>query len=712
MKTVYIAEKPDIATAIAAHLWSDYASLRSKHCYGKGDVIVTWAYGHIMMTAMPEAYDKEYANFNKYPIIPSTWKKLPSPTAKEQFDYIKRVLKETDLVINGGDPDREGQLLIDEILEFVHFKGEVRRILINAKDADSMKRAFDNIVSNDKFKNLYHAGLARERADWLVGINLSRAYTVNADKSQGRNVWRVGRVKVPTLALVVQREKEIRNFKSVNYYVLTGKYSKSGIPFSATLQVPENVPSDSEGRVLDKSYLSKIQKEVENKEAKVTAYDAKVQTENPPLPYSLDTLQVEANKRFGMSPSLVLDKVQSLYEKKFVSYPRSDCNFIPKSQHGDATRILKSLEKYGVAGASEADTAICSRCFDDSKVSAHHALIPTGVVPSDLDQWEKSIYEMISTRYIIQFFPACKYNVVSYEISAEGYKFVGSGKTIVTPGWRAVAKQSDDENKKSTEVPNLKVGDAFPIPIYIIEEKKTTAPKRFTEGTLLAAMTNIWRFVSADNPNREKLKECKGIGTPATRDTIISELMANKSGKATVSPCIEKKGKELVPTDFGIAMIDNIHESLTKPDFTAIMEYNLSSIAEGKVTLEDFMKETTDMVLRNIKYAEDTAGTLQTVSSGNVTQQKDVPNVECPVCHRQTLARKYSPKNKKYFWICEEKSCVHPTTRKPIFFDDMRKKPLVKVCPQCHEPLNHVYSSKTKQYYWFCPKCNEFKKMN
>ena len=209
---VYIAEKPDIASAIASHLWSDYASYKNKHCFQKGDVVVTWAYGHIMMTALPEAYGKEYADFKTYPIIPDVWKKHPSPSTKDQFEYIRNILKKADVVVNGGDPDREGQLLIDEILEYVGYQGEVRRILINAKDAESMKRAFDHIESNEKYRPLYNAGLARERADWLVGINLSRAYTVNARKHGVSGVWRVGRVKIPTLALVVDREKEIQDF--------------------------------------------------------------------------------------------------------------------------------------------------------------------------------------------------------------------------------------------------------------------------------------------------------------------------------------------------------------------------------------------------------------------------------------------------------------------------------------------------------------------
>lgn len=318
----------------------------------------------------------------------------------------------------------------------------------------------------------------------------------------------------------------------------------------------------------------------------------------------------------ALSPKMVLDTVQSLYEKKYVSYPRSDCNYIPSSQHTDAGRILKALDQYGMQPLQGADTSIMSKAYNDKKVSAHHAIIPTGVIPNALNEWEKKIYTMIALRYIVQFYPPCKFDTVKYSIECEGYLFSGSGKFVTSLGWKSVSKGEDaDESQDSLpSLPPISQGDILKNATYEIESKQTQPPKRYTEGTLLAAMTHIWRYLSQDNPNREKLKECKGLGTPATRDTIISELMATKSGKSTLVPCIAKKGKELVPTEFGVAMIDSIHESLTKPDFTAVMEYNLSAIAEGKVSLDKFMSETTKMVLSNIKYAEDTAGNIPIVS--------------------------------------------------------------------------------------------------
>lgn len=741
MKTLYIAEKPDIAASMAAYLWpKDYQKLKDKHCYRKGDTTVTWAYGHILMQSMPEAYGEQFKQFSNYPIIPSEWKKEPSPSCKEQFTAIRKMLKDTDIVVNGGDPDREGQLLIDEILEYVGYRGKVERILINAKDDASMARAFSTIRKNDDFKNLYHAGLARERADWLVGMNLSRCYSVNAGKCGIGGVWRIGRVKMATLALVVQREREIQNFRPVDFFTLRGEYSMGGVKFSAMYVPKDDAPTDSDGRILDSIYLARILHEIEGKECKVIAVEKKSGTENAPLPYSLDTLQLEANKRYGMSPKSVLDTVQSLYEKKYVSYPRSDCNYIPTSQHADAGRILAGLRDYGIEGMSIADITIQSKAFDDRKISAHHAIIPTGLPPNSLSEWEAKIYDLIAKRYLVQFCKPCMFDTVKFQIETQGHLFAGSGKVITSLGWKEVIQgEKDDDlttdNRWNSEsrvelaptmpsrdrgrpevnlastisLPPISVGDILMPPTYAIDTKQTQPPKRFTEGTLLAAMTNIWRFVSPNNPNRERLKDCKGIGTPATRDTIITELMADKSGKTSISPCIAKTKSGLQPTAFGCCLIDNVDETLTKPDFTATMEYKLTEIAEGRLSLRSFEYEIINLVNKNIDFAEhttfkNTAG----INADNQEQPDSAPPEECPICHKKTLERKYSPKTKTYFWVCSDKECVHPVTKKVQYYADERKKPQINHCPTCKTVTTRVFSKKTNKYYWFCPKCESF----
>lgn len=714
MITLYIAEKPDIASSIAAFLWpEEYRKLKGKHCYSKGDTTVTWAYGHILMQSMPEAYGDRYKDFKVYPVIPQSWLKEPSPSCKEQFTAIKKMLKTTDIVVNGGDPDREGQLLIDEILEYVGYRGKVTRILINAKDDASMTRAFKDIRENEDFKNLYHAGLARERADWLVGMNLSRAYSVNARKNGIGGVWRIGRVKMATLSLVVQREREIQKFRPVDYFTLKGEYAKDGASFNAAYTPTDDSPIDSEGRILGRNYLARVLHEIEGRKCKVISVEKKSGTENAPLPYSLDTLQVEANRRYGMSPKSVLDTVQSLYEKKYVSYPRSDCNYIPTSQHADAGRILGGLREYGMQSAGMADVNIQSKAYNDKKVSAHHAIIPTGVCPKGLNEWETKLFDMIATRYVIQFYPPCRFDTVKYKIWAQGHEFYGSGKVITSPGWKQVTKgdlnDDPDTADERMSLPDIAVGDILMPPTYEIETKQTQPPKRFTEGTLLAAMTNIWRFVSPDNPNRERLKECKGIGTPATRDTIISELMEEKSGKCSIQPCMTKVSGALQPTAFGCCLIDNVDETLTKPDFTAMMEYQLTEIAEGRMSLRSFEQEIIDLVNRNIDFADKKQfRSTEGVKAGSNGVPDSVPPQECPVCHGKTLERKYSPKLKKYFWVCSDKNCVHPVTHKTMFYDEERKKPLVKLCPACKTVATRVYSKKTDKHYWFCPKCDSF----
>ena len=385
MQTLYIAEKPDIANAIAGYLWPSGGYKKNTGFYQKDDTVVSWAVGHLLELATPEVYDKRYASWRNYRIFPTVWKHEVIARSGAQFKVLAGLLKAADVVIHAGDPDREGQLLIEEILLYCNYKGKVQRLLINAKDDVSMKRAFASVEDNAKYENLYAAGLARQQADWLVGINLTRCYTTYASKFSPGAVWNIGRVKVPTLALVVNREKEIRNFKVRKYYELKAVFTKEGVRFSALWQPDEKrIALDEEGRQLDKRIAEAVREKVLPTDGIVQKVTRKKGTEAPPLPYSLDTLQVEANARFGISPKLALSTVQSLYEKKFVSYPRSDCNYIPWAQHKDAYRILQKLASRSVRGAKQADPTLRSRAWNDKKVTAHHAIIPTGRFRSSL----------------------------------------------------------------------------------------------------------------------------------------------------------------------------------------------------------------------------------------------------------------------------------------------------------------------------------------
>lgn len=695
-KVTYIAEKPDIGRALAAYLWPEGGYRKEKGFMQQGDITVTWAFGHILGLASPEEYGEEYKVWANYPIIPTSWRMKPAAAAVAQLAVIKKLLMETEVVVHAGDPDREGQLLIDEILQYLQFKGKVQRILINAKDNESLKRAFAQIVDNKKYENLYYAGLARERADWLIGMNLTRAYTVNARKYGYDSTFRIGRVKVPTLALVVNREKEIKGFKATKYYQLNGVFEKEGISFKANLVPAENLPLDEEKRIKNKSILQAIKLKVEKTEVIVTDVQGKEAVQYPPLPHSLDTLQVEANKKYGVSPKEVLATVQELYEKKYVSYPRSDCNYLPVSQQEDAARILPVLEAVGIVGAAAADIKIASKAFDDQKITAHHAIIPTGIQPEGLSEIEQNMYELIAKRYVWQFLPAHEYKKITFILAAADEVFMGSGSIVLKQGYKAYEMEShqEDSAEANLKLPALCMGDKIEKVNYAIADKVTTPPKRFTEGTLLAAMANIWRFVDPQNPNRGKLKEVKGIGTPATRDTIIAELQAEAMNGKPVEACMMKIKKELVPTAFGTSLIENVDQSLTLPDATAEMEYALAEIAAGKKSLSAYMDEMISIVHQNIQFAENQKFPLP----------KGKAFEACPICKQGTLIRRYSPKVKKHFHICSNPECVSPVTGKKIFFEDNQGHPVIVSCPECKTILVHILKNGS---FWLCSKCNK-----
>ncbi len=708
---LYIAEKKNVADVMAEYLFGrEFSSFKKARYYKKGDIVVTWAMGHVLEMAMPSYYG--LANWTDYPVFPEKWEKLPASKgqSREQLAAIGELLKTADVVVNGGDPDREGQLLVDEILVYFKYKGATERIYIQAWDHDSVKKAFDSVISyklngNDSCGYMYKAGYCRERADWLVGLNLSRAYTVQARKQKIYDTFRIGRVMTPTLALVVRREEEIQNFRKKNYYELVGAFRKEGSNnIIRARHVPgEELATDSEGRVLDKNLLSIVMGKVTGREGKVTKCERKKGTEAPPLPYSLDTLQVEANRSLGFSPKVVLDTAQSLYEKKLTSYPRSDCNYIPVSQHADGGKILKVLAAYGIPGAEEGSLNNTSKAFDDKKVTAHHAIIPTGVVPKELDEKEKALYQMIASRYVLQYLPLCEFNRMEFEITVAGELFRGSGKAILKQGFREFYKAQQKEDAQGepeqAELPDIREGDTV-TGEYNIEEKETKPPQRFTEGSLLAAMTNIWRFVDPKNPNREKLKEVKGIGTPATRDGIIAKLLQDTFGVKKdgtpnkLTPMVRKEKKALVPTDFGRTIIRNIAESLTKPDLTAIMEMSLSEIAEGKRDPVEYMKQVEEMVKENIRFAEER-------QYENIQKTEPSKTYSCPVCGKP-LAQLYSKAKGKHFWIC--KGCEE-ATGKARFFEDDKNAPFIPKCPKCGTLLKRLPRKDGSGYFWLCDTC-------
>ena len=661
MSRLFIAEKPSMGRAIAQGLEALGNKSRSADgCIHVGSDTVTWLFGHILEQYSPDEYDEKYKRWHieDLPIVPSVWKLKVKSDAKKQYKIVAALAKEADEIIHAGDPDREGQLLVDELLAHIGVlkTKPVKRILLNALDVKSVQEALKHIRPNDEFVGLRNSALARSRADWLIGMNLSRIYTILARSAGYDSVVNVGRVKTPTMGLVVRREIEIRTFKSVTFFTPQVEFRHANGSFRAKWKAQEQDGVDEEGRILKKDLAEEILTASSVPPAKIESVEQKKGTSPQRLPYSLSALQIDAGKIFGYSPQEVLDTQQALYEKKLTSYPRSDCDYLPENQLADAAAILKnlaaadsSLERF----IEKADLSIKSRAWNDKKISAHHAIVPTTVETklSDLSEKEKNLYMLIAKSYIAQFYPAQEFLSTKVELSAGGEMFTASGKVILQQGWKSLyqndAKKDDVENEEEQQsLPDMQQGDSVEFAGGKIVEGVTKPPARFTPATLLKAMKEIHKYVH-DKELAASLKECSGIGTEATRAGMIDEL--EKRG------FIKKTGKNFVPTEIASSMCRILPEALIYPDLTARWEDALDKIGKKEMSLADFgaqQKRFLDELLAGAKEAK-------------IPPPRNLPL--CPAC-KKPLRRRKSKKG-TWFWSCSG----YPDCTKA--FADERGKP-------------------------------------
>lgn len=505
MMRLFIAEKPSLGRAIAAGLGKGKTEEGYISC---GRDIVTWCFGHILEQAMPEDYDVKYKSWriDDLPIMPVAWKLNVSKAAAKQFTIIKKLVKEADEIVNGGDPDREGQLLVDEVLEYLGNKKLVKRILLNALDDKSVKNALLDLRDNRDFIGLKNSALARSRADWLIGINLTRAYTIRMREAGYDGVASVGRVQTPTMALVVRRENEIKDFHSIHHFSFQVDWHHLDGKISSVWQPKEDMDGlDGENRLLDKSVaevlLQKLQS-IQNLSGQITTLEQAEKKEQPRLPYSLSSLQIDAGKKFGLSPQQVLDTMQSLYEKKLTTYPRSDCDYLPENQTADIDIILghlKGISEEFFKMVQGADASLRSKVWNDKKISAHHAIIPTIEEAnfSTLSDIEQKLYLMVAIAYIAQFYPAHVYLATKLKISCEGELFIAKGKTVQSIGWRSLYSSDPSEEDEDTQknLPIVQEGDNVIYAGGTIIEKETKPPTRFTPASLLEAMKKIYKYL-------------------------------------------------------------------------------------------------------------------------------------------------------------------------------------------------------------------------
>lgn len=620
MSRLFIAEKPSMGREIGKVLG---ANIHEKEYWrnDRGDV-VTWCFGHILELFSPDEYDESLKEWKRetLPIFPDQWKLKIKKDCKAQFNVIKKLVSDATSIVNAGDPDREGQLLIDEVLDYIGNKKPVKRILLNALDEKSIKTALNNLRDNKEFYGLYESARARSQADWLVGMNLSRAYTIMARRGGYNSTISVGRVQTPTLALVVRREQEIKNFVPKDFYLLKVIWHHLQGDIVSTWEPGDNVELDSEGRILNKAAAEAVFARIQNSIATILEVERTKKKESPRLPYSLSSLQIEAGSKYGYSPEKVLNTMQSLYEKKYTSYPRSDCDYLPENQLADAGKIISNLrgiftDGLFASGLAKADTGRKSRAWNDKKISAHHAIIPT-IIKCSLDELsteERNLYEMVAKAYCAQFLPDHEYMATKIILVADNEKFKATGKEIIVNGWKDLFdnKQEDDS---LPALPKVNKDEKVHFKSGAVESRKTTPPKRYTEATLLRAMKEIHKYVR--NPDlKGKLKSVSGLGTEATRASIISELQKRSF--------LKKEKKAIVPTDIANTIIGILPEIITYPDTTAIWEDLLGRIADNELPVAKFMEAQKKMISNLVDKAD-------TINTSNLGLRE--PLGKCPRC--------------------------------------------------------------------------------
>jgi len=631
---LYIAEKPSLGRAIAAVLPGTQQRGDGFIKTSDGDC-VSWCIGHLLEQAEPHVYDPEYKawRMQHLPIVPEDWKLQPKKASKNQLSVLRKLVKEADQLVHAGDPDREGQLLVDQLIDYLKVsqkrRASIQRLLINDLNPAAVQRALANLDLNKNFAALSASALARSRADWLYGINMTRAYTIQGRKVGYDGVLSVGRVQTPVLGLVVRRCEEIENFVSKPFYeVKAHLVTGNDEHFTANWRPSEACEPymDDMRRVLVKKLAENVVARITDKPAEIQKYEKKNKKQSQPLPYSLSILQIDAARKFGLSAQNVLSACQSLYEKhKLITYPRSDCRYLPQGHYKEANAILSTIKDNDATFekiVTAADTSIKSPAWNDKKVTAHHAIIPTQrkVNFEALSKAEQQVYGLVARQYIAQFYPVHEYADTRVEIIIEGGLFVATAKTILAEGWQVLFKGDKSKDKEKT-LPPLKKGQPLHCERGELIEKNTTPPPYFTDATLLSAMTGISRFVSSADI-RKILKETDGLGTEATRAGII-ELLFRRG-------FIARKGKQIHATDAGRGLIKALPEQATLPDMTANWEATLNAISHRETSYSDFMQPLQTQLRKLIADS----------SSGSVNSLRGV-------VAKQSGKKKFSKRSKK-----------------------------------------------------------------
>ncbi|WP_244309211.1 DNA topoisomerase III [Pseudomonas duriflava] len=599
---LFLCEKPSQAKDIAKVLG---ANRRGEGCWVGANVTVTWCIGHLLETAPPDAYDARYKRWdlNDLPIVPEHWKMLVKPKTASQFKAVKRLLGEARELVIATDADREGEMIARELVEHCRYRGPIQRLWLSALDEASIRKALATLKPGAETFNLYHSALGRSRADWLIGMNMSRLFTLLGRRSGYQGVLPVGRVQTPTLRLVVDRDRTITNFVPVPYWAIDVQLLAEGIPFIAQWRAPEDA-CDEHGRCL---HHELAQVAAETMRTVTTAQVTKLTTERvreaPPLPFDLGTLQEVCSKKLGLGAQETFDIAQALYEThKVITYPRSDCGYLPLSQHGEAPAILAALGRADPslnALMEHIEPQRRSRAWNDTKVSAHHGIIPTAAAVA-LDRLvgkQRAVYTLIRARYLAQFLPNHEYDRTQADFECAGYDLRAVGKRVIEPGWKralpeALTPARGRESTLPQPLPTLSRGQNCSVAEVTLKDLWTQPPKPFTEGDLIKAMKNVAKLVE-DPRLKQKLKDTTGIGTEATRAGIIQGLLDR--GYLT------KQGKALAATPAAFTLIDAVPRAIADPGTTAIWEQALDMVQNGEMSLEDFVAKQSAWMTKQVE---------------------------------------------------------------------------------------------------------------
>lgn len=682
---VFIAEKALLANAIAAVLPGPQKRHKNYIISGEANVVV-WCAGHIMEQYAPEDYDPNLKRWTleQLPLEPEQWQVKVKSKTKGLYQTIARFVKDADLVVHAGDPDAEGQLIVDEVLEHIGVDVPVKRILIADLNPPAVRRALADLKDNSLYAGLRDAALGRSRADWFYGLNLTRLYTVQGRAGGHDGVLSIGRVQTPVLGLVVRRDLEIEAFVSKPFYTLEASIVAPEGQFVANWVPGENAADyqDSEGRVIDRAFTEQLGAKLSGAAGEIVSLKQRHRKEAPPLPFSLATLQKAAAKGRGLSLKQTLDIAQSLYEKhQVLTYPRSDCAYLPTEHHMEASEIRAAIVQSTGAGhvlepvADGVDLVHRGRCWKDEKVTVHYAIIPTKKwVPLErLTADERWVYELVAHRYLLQFYTDREYDqtdvVAQLVCEAETEQFKAKGRVETHAGWirwKNVLSPASTRSYESNEddvtvlLPVLAEGEAVECPKCQLVKKVTTVPKRYDDETLLDAMIGIHRHVQ-DPYVKKLLKESEGLGTPATQANIIETLF--KRGY------LERKKKRILSTVLGRELVDILPEAVTLPDMTAQWEDLLGQLKDGAATQGDF---TLDDFMRNVSISTKklVASGIESgplVLKGAVARKKPkapdhvlCPKTGCGGRFRQIKTKKYC------FWSCTNYSKGCRETRKDV----------------------------------------------